>query len=254
MESNFVNMDIKALTDLKSAIEKSNRIAVLTGAGASVPSGIPDFRSAHGLYSTPFGQYPAETVISHNFFTAHPSEFYDFYKSRMIYRHAKPNAMHKLIARLENVGKIEGVVTQNIDGLHQAAGSEKVFELHGSIWRNRCEKCRKFFDLDYIISHEGVPRCDECGGVIKPEVVLYGETLDSRVLMGAINAIEHADMLVVIGTSLVVYPAADLVHYFYGDVTCVINKSGTFFDSKADILLNEDCQDVALWLDKNLSI
>lgn len=188
MANKMENGNLKALSKLKTAIENSHRIVVLTGAGASVPSGIPDFRSAHGLYATSFGKYPAETVISHDFFMMHPKEFYDFYKSKMVYPDAKPNAMHALLARLERSGKIEGIVTQNIDGLHQAAGSKKVFELHGSIWRNRCERCRKFFDLDYILSKEGVPHCDECGGIIKPEVVLYGENLDEDVLRGAIRA------------------------------------------------------------------
>ena len=250
----FSNETAASLDALKKAIENSRRIVVLTGAGASVPSGIPDFRSAHGLYATPFGNYPAETVISHDFFLSHPKEFYEFYKSKMIYPGAKPNAMHTLLARLEKEGRIEGVVTQNIDGLHTAAGSKKVYELHGSIERNRCERCHKFFDLDYIISSEGIPHCDECGGIIKPEVVLYGENLDENVLKGAIRTIQRADMLMVIGTSLVVYPAAGLVGYFTGRVTALVNKSSTYFDSQADILINEDCEKVALWLDENLNL
>lgn len=250
----FSNETAASLDVLKKAIENSHRIVVLTGAGASVPSGIPDFRSAHGLYATPFGNYPAETVISHDFFLSHPKEFYEFYKSKMIYPSAKPNAMHNLLARLEKEGRIEGIVTQNIDGLHTAAGSKKVYELHGSIERNRCERCNKFFDLDYIISSEGIPHCDECGGIIKPEVVLYGENLDEDVLEGAIRAIQRADMLMVIGTSLVVYPAAGLVGYFTGRVTALVNKSSTYFDSQADILVNEDCEKVALWLDENLNL
>ena len=250
----FSNETAASLDALKKAIKNSHRIVVLTGAGASVPSGIPDFRSAHGLYATPFGNYPAETVISHDFFLSHPKEFYEFYKSKMIYPSAKPNAMHNLLARLEKEGRIEGIVTQNIDGLHTAAGSKKVYELHGSIERNRCERCNKFFDLDYIISSEGIPHCDECGGIIKPEVVLYGENLDEDVLEGAIRAIQRADMLMVIGTSLVVYPAAGLVGYFTGRVTALVNKSSTYFDSQADILVNEDCEKVALWLDENLNL
>lgn len=250
----FSNETAASLDALKKAIENSHRIVVLTGAGASVPSGIPDFRSAHGLYATPFGNYPAETVISHDFFLSHPKEFYEFYKSKMIYPSAKPNAMHNLLARLEKEGRIEEIVTQNIDGLHTAAGSKKVYELHGSIERNRCERCNKFFDLDYIISSEGIPHCDECGGIIKPEVVLYGENLDEDVLEGAIRAIQRADMLMVIGTSLVVYPAAGLVGYFTGRVTALVNKSSTYFDSQADILVNEDCEKVALWLDENLNL
>lgn len=250
----FSNETAASLDALKKAIENSRRIVVLTGAGASVPSGIPDFRSAHGLYATPFGNYPAETVISHDFFLSHPKEFYEFYKSKMIYPSAKPNAMHTLLARLEKEGRIEGIVTQNIDGLHTAAGSKKVYELHGSIERNRCERCNKFFDLDYIISSEGIPHCDECGGIIKPEVVLYGENLDEDVLEGAIRAIQRADMLMVIGTSLVVYPAAGLIGYFTGRVTALVNKSSTYFDSQADILVNEDCEKVALWLGENLNL
>lgn len=250
----FSNETAASLDALKKAIENSHRIVVLTGAGASVPSGIPDFRSAHGLYATPFGNYPAETVISHDFFLSHPKEFYEFYKSKMIYPSAKPNAMHNLLARLEKEGRIDGIVTQNIDGLHTAAGSKKVYELHGSIERNRCERCNKFFDLDYIISSEGIPHCDECGGIIKPEVVLYGENLDEDVLEGAIRAIQRADMLMVIGTSLVVYPAAGLVGYFTGRVTALVNKSSTYFDSQADILVNEDCEKVALWLGENLNL
>lgn len=254
MAYDLETQNAKALCALKTAIENSRRIVVLTGAGVSVPSGIPDFRSAHGLYSTPFGNYPAETVISHDFFIAHPKEFFDFYKSRMIYPDAKPNAMHLLLARLEKEGRIEGIVTQNIDGLHTAAGNKKVFELHGSIERNRCERCHKFFDLEYVLSHEGVPHCDECGGIVKPEVVLYGENLDERVLSGAIKALQRADMLIVAGTSLVVYPAAGLVGYFRGEVTALINKSSTYFDNQADILINDDCQKVALWLDENLEL
>ncbi len=250
----FSNETAASLDALKKAIENSHRIVVLTGAGASVPSGIPDFRSAHGLYATPFGNYPAETVISHDFFLSHPKEFYEFYKSKMIYPSAKPNAMHNLLARLEKEGRIDGIVTQNIDGLHTAAGSKKVYELHGSIERNRCERCNKFFDLGYIISSEGIPHCDECGGIIKPEVVLYGENLDEDVLEGAIRAIQRADMLMVIGTSLVVYPAAGLVGYFTGRVTALVNKSSTYFDSQADILVNEDCEKVALWLGENLNL
>lgn len=250
----FDKLTSEKLCDLKSAIEKSHNIVVLTGAGISVPSGIPDFRSAQGLYATTVGKYRAEDIISHSFFMSNPSDFYDFYKSKMVWQSAKPNAMHNLLARLEREDKISGIVTQNIDGLHQEAGSKKVYELHGSIWRNRCERCHKFFELDYVMSHEGVPHCDECGGVIKPEVVLYEEGLDERVLRGAINAISNADMLIVIGTSLVVYPAAGLVGYFDGDVVCLINKSSTYFDKQADILLSEDCALVAKWLDENLNM
>lgn len=250
----FDKITTEKLCDLKVAIEKSNKIVVLTGAGISVPSGIPDFRSAQGLYATNVGKYRAEDIISHSFFVSNSKEFYDFYKSKMVWQDAKPNAMHNLLAMLERAGKINGIVTQNIDGLHQVAGSERVYELHGSIWRNRCERCHKFFDLDYVMAKDEIPHCDECGGIVKPEVVLYEEGLDERVLRGAINAIQNADMLIVIGTSLVVYPAAGLVGYFGGDVVALINKSSTYFDSQADILLCEDCAEVAKWLDENLAL
>ncbi len=241
-----------ALNDLKDAIKSHDRIVVLSGAGISVPSGIPDFRSAHGLYSTKYGNFSAEEIISHDFFLSHVDVFYEFYKSKMLYPNAKPNAMHSLIARLEKEGKISLVITQNIDGLHQAAGSNRVCELHGSVHRNHCERCGKFFDLDYISASNGTPKCDECGGIIKPDVVLYGEMLNSRDLNNAVRALSGADMLIVIGTSLVVYPAAGLCEYFDGDTTAVINKSATYMDSRADILINDDCALVAEWLDKNL--
>lgn len=252
--SMFDRSTINSLNDLKVAIESAHSIAALTGAGISVPSGIPDFRSADGLYATKAGKYSAEEIISHSFFMSNPREFYDFYKSKMVWQNAKPNAMHALLARLEKAGKISMVVTQNIDGLHQAAGSQKVCELHGSIWRNRCECCRKFFDLDYVMITDGIPHCDKCGGIVKPEVVLYEERLDERVLRDSINAISNADMMIVIGTSLVVYPAAGLVQYFNGNTTALINKSSTYYDNAADILLCEDCEQIAKWLDNNLNI
>lgn len=243
---------LSALEKLKDAVHAHNKIVVLTGAGISVPSGIPDFRSAHGLYSTKYGKFSAEDIISHDVFLSHVDVFYDFYKSKMLYPNAKPNAMHNLLARLEKEGKISLVITQNIDGLHGAAGSKRVCELHGSVHRNHCERCGKFFDLDYIASSNGVPKCDECGGIIKPDVVLYGEMLDSKDLKNAVNALCGADMLIVIGTSLVVYPVAGLCEYFGGDTTVLINKSSTYMDARADILINGDCALVAEWLDKNL--
>lgn len=252
MQTSFDKNTLEKLRELKERIEQSSSIAVLTGAGISVPSGIPDFRSAKGLYSTKYGAYSAEEIISHDFFLSHVEQFYEFYKDKMVWQGARPNAMHNLLAKLEKCGKISVIVTQNIDGLHTMAGNKKVMELHGSIERNRCERCHKFFNLDYIMCGGTVPHCDECGGVIKPEVVLYGESLDDRVLRESINAIRRADMLIVIGTSLVVYPAAGLVEYFEGDSVCVINKSQTYFDSSADILIMEDCALVAKWLDDNL--
>lgn len=254
MQDNVFDDDtLSALKRLKNAIEKSSRIAVLTGAGVSVPSGIPDFRSATGLYSTSVGKYRAEDIISHDFFMFRPDDFYAFYKSKMCYPNAEPNAMHLFLARLEKAGKINAVVTQNIDGLHQKAGSERVCELHGSIWRNRCERCGKAFSLDYVLQANGTPHCD-CGGIIKPDVVLYGENLDGKVLRDSVRAINSADLFMVIGTSLVVYPAAGLVDYFCGDEIALINKSATYIDSRADIVLNEDCALVAKWLDENLDL
>lgn len=243
---------LATLEQLKEAIRTHNRIVVLSGAGISVPSGIPDFRSAHGLYSTKYGNFNAEEIISHDFFLSHVDVFYEFYKSKMLYPSAKPNAMHFLLARLEREGKISLVITQNIDGLHQEAGNKRVCELHGSVHRNHCERCGKFFDLNYITASTGIPVCDDCGGIIKPDVVLYGEMLNNKDLNNAVRALSQADMLIVIGTSLVVYPAAGLCEYFDGDTTAVINKSSTYMDAKADILINDDCALVAEWLDKNL--
>ncbi len=243
---------LATLEELKEAIRTHDKIVVLSGAGISVPSGIPDFRSAHGLYSTKYGNFSAEEIISHDFFLSHVDVFYEFYKSKMLYPSAKPNAMHSLLARIEREGKVSLVITQNIDGLHQEAGSERVCELHGSVHRNHCERCGKFFDLNYITASIGTPKCDECGGIIKPDVVLYGEMLDSKDLNNAVRALRGADMLIVIGTSLVVYPAAGLCEYFGGDTTAVINKSLTYMDARADILINDDCALVAEWLDKNL--
>ncbi len=252
MEASFEKSTVEKLELLADAIKKSHDVVVLSGAGISVPSGIPDFRSAQGLYNTSVGKYPAETIISHDFFYEHTDEFYDFYKHKMIWQNARPNAMHLLLALLEQEGKLRAIVTQNIDCLHTLAGNKKVFELHGAIDRNYCERCGNFFGLEKIVSSDGVPRCDQCGGVIKPDVVLYGESLDSDVLQGAVREISNADMLIVIGTSLVVYPAAGFVGYFRGNTTCVINKSATYFDSDADLLIGEDCEKVAIWLCEKL--
>lgn len=228
---------------LEEAIAKAHRIVVLTGAGISVPSGIPDFRSATGLYSTNFGKFRAEEMISHEFYVLHKKEFYEFYKQKMLYPDAKPNAAHIFLAKLEEKGKLSAVITQNIDGLHQAAGSKRVLELHGSVHRNYCERCRKFYDLDYIVKSDGVPKCT-CGGAIKPDVVLYGEGLDTDVIMAAVNALRQADLFIVIGTSLAVYPAAGLVDYYGGKTKIVVNKSATPYDAYADIVINDDCAKV----------
>jgi len=232
------------ISKLKEMIDSSSRIVVLTGAGISVPSGIPDFRSATGLYATKVGDFNAETMISHSFYRRYPDEFYRFYKEKLIYKNAKPNIAHLFLAKLESVGKLSAVVTQNIDGLHQAAGSKAVYELHGSVLRNYCTKCNKFFDIDYILDSDGVPTCDKCGGIIKPDVVLYEESLDDIVVTGAIRKIQNADMFIVIGTSLVVYPAAGLVNYFNGKKIAVLNKGTTSFDGNANIVINEDCAKV----------
>lgn len=248
-KDNLLKEKIDALYNI---IDKANNIVVLTGAGISVPSGIPDFRSATGLYSTPYGDYNAETMISHDFFETYVDEFYKFYKEKLIYKNAKANDAHKLLAKLEAIGKLKCVITQNIDGLHQDGGSKNVCEIHGSIHRNYCIRCGKFFDLDYVLKHEGTPRCDDCGAVIKPDVVLYGEGLDPFVWRKAIRAIDDADTFIVIGTSLIVYPAASLVDYFEGNTKVVINKSETIQDAKADLVINEDCALVAKELMKRL--
>jgi len=224
--------NIKKLADLTA---KSRHIVFFGGAGVSTESGIPDFRSVDGLYHQKY-DYPPETILSHSFFLQRTKEFYDFYRDKMIYLDAKPNTTHLKLAEWEKDGKLEGIVTQNIDGLHQQAGNEKVFELHGSIHRNYCTNCHKFFPVDDILHSEGIPHC-ECGGIIKPDVVLYEEGLDDTVIRGAIRALGNADLLIVGGTSLSVYPAAGMLQYFKGETLALINKSPTPFDTKADILI-----------------
>lgn len=222
--------------DLQSMIDESSRIVFFGGAGVSTESGIPDFRSADGLYSQKY-RYPPEQIISHSFFMRDPEEFYRFYRDRMIYPEAKPNAAHLKLAELERAGKLTAVITQNIDGLHSAAGSRNVIELHGSVHRNHCMKCGKSFGLEYILSTPGVPRCD-CGGIVKPDVVLYEEPLDEDCINRAINAISEADMLIIGGTSLAVQPAAGLIRFFNGRRLAVINKTPTSADDEADIVIN----------------
>ncbi len=226
---------------LKDIIDKASSIVVFTGAGISVPSGIPDFRSADGIYNqkTKYKINP-ENIISHSFFYSNTEDFYDFYKSKMVYPNAKPNLAHKYIANLETKGKNVVVVTQNIDGLHQKAGSSQVLELHGSILRNYCEDCGRAFGLQYIIDHNGVPHCDNCGGVIKPDVVLYEEALNDDIINRAISAIMTCDLMLVIGTSLTVYPAAGFIRYFRGKNLVVINKTETSYDNMCDLVFNED--------------
>ncbi len=226
-----------AVQKLNEAIQESEYIVFFGGAGVSTESGIPDFRSVDGLYNQKY-KYPPETIISHSFYRRNPEEFYRFYKDKMIFKDAKPNAAHKKLAELEDKGKLKAVITQNIDGLHQMAGSKEVLELHGSIHRNYCEKCHKFYDLDYIINSEGVPKCS-CGGTVKPDVVLYEEGLDSETITRAINHIRKADMLIIGGTSLVVYPAAGFIDYFHGKHLVVVNMAATSRDAAADIVIND---------------
>ncbi|MBQ8182368.1 MAG: NAD-dependent protein deacylase [Clostridia bacterium] len=230
-----------SITELQKAINKAQNICVFTGAGISCPSGIPDFRSADGLYNeSDKSGYSPEEIISHTFFKRHTALFYEFYKSKMMYPAAKPNTAHIFFAELERCGKNVTVVTQNIDGLHSAAGSSIVYELHGSVHRNYCMNCGKFFDGDYIYKSMGVPVCDGCGGTVKPDVVLYEEGLDDETVTGAVKAIRNADLLIIIGTSLAVYPAASFLQYFRGETIALINKSSTPFDSKADIVIYDD--------------
>lgn len=208
------------------------------GAGVSTESGIPDFRSTDGLYHQEYA-YPPERIISRSFFDEDTEEFYRFYKNKMLFPNALPNACHNALAELEKRGKLNGVVTQNIDGLHQKAGSKRVYELHGSVWRNYCMNCRKGYTMSALKSCKGVPKCD-CGGVIKPDVVLYEEGLDDEIVMGAVRVISRAKTLIVGGTSLVVYPAAGLLQYFNGEHLVVINRTPTFADKNADICFTED--------------
>ena len=218
-------------------IDESSKIVFFGGAGVSTESGIPDFRSTDGLYNMQF-KYPPETIISRSFFDRDPEEFYRFYRDKMLFPDAKPNAAHLKLAELERAGKLKAVVTQNIDGLHQAAGSGVVYELHGSVHRNYCMKCRQFYDLDFIYHSQGIPKCRVCGGIVKPDVVLYEENLDEETMEAAVLAISRADMLIIGGTSLAVYPAAGLIRYYQGDKLVLINKSPTPYDNRANLILN----------------
>lgn len=227
---------------LQQMIDESEKIVFFGGAGVSTESGIPDFRSVDGLYHQKY-DYPPETILSHTFFMRKPEEFYRFYRDKMLCLSAKPNAAHKKLAELEKAGKLTAVITQNIDGLHQAAGSRKVYELHGSVLRNYCQKCRKFYTAEYILNSTGVPKC-ECGGVIKPDVVLYEEGLDQETIEKSVQAIREADMLIIGGTSLVVYPAAGLIDYYNGNKLVLINKSETSRDSLADLIITDSIGEV----------
>ena len=230
------------LEKFQSLIDNAHSIVFFGGAGVSTESGIPDFRSQDGLYNQKY-KYPPEEIISHTFFIHRTEEFYEFYKDRMLFLDAEPNITHKTLAKLEKAGKLSAVVTQNIDGLHQRAGSKNVFELHGSVLRNYCTKCRKFYDVNFIKNSKGVPLCS-CGGVIKPDVVLYEEGLDMRIVDGAIQAIEDADLLIIAGTSLVVQPAAGLINYYHGKDIVLINKTPTLADYRATITFHEPMGEV----------
>ena len=223
--------------ELKALIESSNNIVFFGGAGVSTESGIPDFGSVDGLYNQKY-KYPPERILSHSFFMINTAEFYDFYRDKMICTSAKPNKAHIALAKLEQQGKLKAVVTQNIDGLHQSAGSKKVYELHGSVLRNYCMKCHKFYDISIITETTGIPKC-KCGGIIKPDVVLYEEGLDDKTVTGAVKAIAKADVLIIGGTSLNVYPAAGFLNYFNGSKIVLLNKGATSYDSHADIVIRD---------------
>ena len=222
---------------LQKVIDESNHIVFFGGAGVSTESGIPDFRSVDGLYNQKY-DYPPEQILSHTFFMKKPQEFYRFYRDKMLCLDKKPNAAHYKLAELEKAGKLSAVVTQNIDGLHQAAGSRRVYELHGSVLRNYCRSCRKVYSAEFIKNSTGVPKC-ECGGIIKPDVVLYEEGLDDSVVTGALNAIQTADTLIIAGTSLTVYPAAGFIRYFRGNTVVLINRDATPYDAQADLVFHE---------------
>ena len=225
---------------LTEILDGSNNIVFFGGAGVSTESGIPDFRSANGLWNEKLNiTFTPEQLVSHTFFMRYPEEFFNFYKSKLIYPKAKPNAAHIALAKLEEMGKLKAVITQNIDGLHQAAGSKVVYELHGSVLRNYCMSCNEFYDEKFILESEGIPTCPKCKGKVKPDVVLYEEGLDDATLNGAVRAIAKADTLIIGGTSLVVYPAAGLINYFKGKNLILINKSSTSADSKANLVIHD---------------
>ena len=224
------------LEQLQAWIDGSDSIVFFGGAGVSTESGIPDFRSVDGLYHQQFA-YPPEVMLSHSFYARHPEEFFDFYRKKLLVKGAEPNAAHRKLAQLEEAGKLRAVITQNIDGLHQLAGSREVLELHGSTLRNHCDRCGRFYDTSAVAEAAGVPRCS-CGGVIKPDVVLYEEALDSDVMLRAVDYIRKADLLIIGGTSLVVYPAAGLIDYYSGDKLVLINKGATAMDARADLTLS----------------
>lgn len=230
------------ILQLQKIIDESANIVFFGGAGVSTESGIPDFRSQDGLYAMKYS-YPPERIVSHTFFTYHTQEFFEFYRDKMLYPDAKPCAAHVFLARLERAGKLKAVITQNIDGLHQAAGSKNVLELHGSVLKNHCLRCGKFYGMEFVKNSAGTPRC-VCGGVVKPDVVLYEESLDGDVIAASVKAISEADTLIIGGTSLVVYPAAGFIGFFKGKHLVVINKSATSADEKAELVINDKIGEV----------
>ena len=233
-----MSTEIEKLTQI---LRDSNNIVFFGGAGVSTASGIPDFRSSNGLWNEKLKiNFTPEQLVSHTFFMRYPDEFFNFYKAKLIYPNAKPNGAHIALAKLEEMGKLKAVVTQNIDGLHQAAGSKNVYELHGSVLRNYCMSCNAFYDEKFIMESKGIPTCPKCGGKVKPDVVLYEEGLDEDIINGAVRAISAADTLIIGGTSLVVYPAAGLIQYFRGKNLVLINKSTTSADSEANLVIKDD--------------
>ena len=235
---------------LKAMIDESSHIVFFGGAGVSTESGIPDFRSKDGIYNMKY-KYPPEEILSHSFFFSHIEEFYEFYKDKLNSLKYEPNITHKKLAKLENEGKLDAVITQNIDGLHQKAGSKVVYELHGTIMKNYCLSCKKEYDAKYVFESNGVPRCT-CGAVIKPNVVLYGENLDKGVMALSALAISNADMLIVAGTSLNVYPAASFINYYRGNKLVIINRDATDYDSKANLVINASLGEIfsKIWFNK----
>ena len=226
-----------SIETLSNWVNESKRIVFFGGAGVSTESGIPDFRSVDGLYNQKY-KFPPETILSHSFFMRYPEDYYDFHRDKLVIENVQPNVTHLRLAELEREGKLKAVVTQNIDGLHQAAGSKNVFELHGSILRAYCSRCRKIHPAEVMNSGTGVPRC-ACGGVIRPDIVFYEEPLDEDILDGAIRAIANADVLIVGGTSLVVYPAAGLINYYRGNKLVLVNRSSTPYDNEANLVIHE---------------
>jgi len=236
---------LEKIKELKDIIANSNNIVFFGGAGVSTESGIPDFRSENGINNTieKYGESP-ETILSHDYFLSNTDKFYKYYRETIIHETAKPNNAHLAIAKLEKLGKIKAVVTQNIDNLHQKAGSENVFELHGSIMRNYCMNCKTSYDINYILDSEDIPICNECGGIIKPDVVLYQEPLNNAIMRKSIEYIANAEVLIIGGTSLVVYPAAGLIQHFNGDNLVLINKGSTSYDDYANLVINESIGEV----------